>query len=54
MKKILIILSILFPGIALANPACPVCTIAVGVGLDIARHLGVPDSVVGIGQLVDD
>ena len=32
----------------LANPACPVCTIAIGASLEIARQLGVPDSVVGL------
>lgn len=33
---------------ALANPACAVCTIAVGASLEIARSLGVDDSVVGV------
>lgn len=33
---------------ALANPACAVCTIAVGASLEIARTLGVDDSVVGV------
>lgn len=33
---------------ALANPACAVCTIAVGASLEIARNLGVDDSVVGV------
>lgn len=33
---------------ALANPACAVCTIAVGASLEIARHFGVDDSVVGV------
>jgi len=32
----------------LANPACAVCTIAVGASLEIARSLGVDDSVVGV------
>lgn len=31
-----------------ANPACAVCTIAVGASLEIARRLGVDDSVVGV------
>ena len=48
MWKFLLPLIALFPMGAVANPACPVCTIAVGVGLDIARRLGVPDSVVGL------
>lgn len=33
---------------ALANPACAVCTVAVGASLEIARRYGVDDSVVGV------
>ncbi len=33
---------------AYANPACAVCTIAVGASLELARYLGVDDSVVGV------
>ena len=33
---------------AYANPACAVCTVAVGASLEIARSLGVDDCVVGI------
>ena len=33
---------------AYANPACAVCTVAVAASLEIARALGVDDSVVGI------
>lgn len=33
---------------AMANPACAVCTVAVGASLEIARSLGVDDSVVGV------
>ena len=33
---------------ALANPACAVCTVAIGASLEIARSLGVDDSVVGV------
>ena len=33
---------------ARANPACAVCTIAVGASLEIARHFGVDDSVIGV------
>ncbi|MBQ4084745.1 MAG: hypothetical protein IJC30_03720 [Alphaproteobacteria bacterium] len=32
----------------LANPACPVCTVAIGGGLAIARKLGVDDSIVAV------
>lgn len=48
MQKLLVALMVLIPMKVLANPACPVCTIAIGAGLDIARRLGVPDSVVGL------
>ncbi len=48
MRKFLMALIAMLPGVAVANPACPVCTIAVGAGLDIARRLGVPDSIVGL------
>ena len=33
---------------AVANPACAVCTVAVGASLGIARKMGVDDSVVGV------
>ena len=33
---------------ALANPACAVCTVAVGASLELARHYGVNDSIVGV------
>ena len=31
-----------------ANPACAVCTVAVGASLEIARNYGVDDTVVGV------
>lgn len=37
-----------FVGKAVANPACAVCTVAVGASLEIARRLGVDDGVVGV------
>lgn len=44
-----VLLSLLFMAKSvLANPACAVCTIAVGASLEIARRLGVDDSVVGV------
>ena len=43
-----LILAVAFSGNAMANPACAVCTIAVGASLEIARKLGVDDSVVGV------
>ena len=33
---------------AFANPACAVCTVAVGASLEIARRMGVDDGVVGV------
>ena len=48
MRKLIAALFATLPLNAFANPACPICTIAVGAGLDIARRLGVPDSVVGL------
>ena len=39
---------LLIAGKAMANPACAVCTIAVGASLEVARRLGVDDSVVGV------
>ena len=44
--SLLLLLAVVFP--AYANPACAVCTIAVGTSLEIARSLGVDDSVVGV------
>ncbi len=37
-----------FMGKAFANPACAVCTIAIGASLGIARKLGLDDNVVGL------
>lgn len=44
--SLLLLLAVAFP--AYANPACAVCTVAVGASLEIARSLGVDDSVVGV------
>ena len=33
---------------AWANPACVVCTVAIGASLEIARALGISDEVVGL------
>ncbi len=48
MKKILLLLGMLFPFNLLANPACVVCTVAIGASLSIARKLGVDDCIVGL------
>ncbi len=42
------LMGILFSSRAWANPACAVCTVAIGASLEIARKLGVPDAVVGL------
>ena len=34
-------------GKVLANPACVVCTVAIGASLEIARILGISDDIVG-------
>ena len=47
----LILLAILFVVLAYpvwANPACAVCTVAVGASLEIARSYGVDDAIVGV------
>lgn len=43
-----LMLMIVFSAKALANPACAVCTVAVGASLEIARYYGVDDCVVGV------
>ena len=50
MKYILIALGAIATTIkgAIANPACAVCTVAVGASLEIARRMGVDDGVVGV------
>lgn len=45
---ILLSLLLLFSTKALANPACAVCTVAVGASLEVARRYGVDDAVVGV------
>jgi ABC-type antimicrobial peptide transport system permease subunit len=46
--SLVLVLSVLILKSAWANPACAVCTIAVGASLELARRLGVDDSVVGV------
>ena len=43
-----LLLLVVFTFPALANPACAVCTLAVGASLELARYMGVDDSVVGM------
>jgi len=46
---ILFVLALLMISVeAYANPACAVCTVAVGASLEIARRMGVDDGVVGV------
>ena len=39
---------LLFPIKSFANPACAVCTIAIGASLEIARKMGVQDCIIGL------
>ena len=50
MQKLLLSLIILLSSAtkSFANPACAVCTVAVGAFLEIARRAGVDESVVGV------
>ena len=50
MKKFILFLSasFLLPLKAFANPACAVCTVAIGASVGIARKLGIEDSIVGL------
>lgn len=48
MSVLLILILCLMSFQAYANPACAVCTVAVGASLEIARRLGVDDGVVGV------
>ena len=40
--------ALLFSVKSFANPACAVCTVAIGASLSIARRMGVKDEVVGV------
>ena len=48
LRKLLGVCWAVVPGAAAANPACPICTIAIGAGVGVAEQLGVPTAVVGI------
>ena len=49
MLKLLSFLSVLAVSVkSFANPACAVCTVAIGASLSIARKMGVKDEVVGV------
>ena len=48
LSKLLPVCGAFVPGAVFANPACPICTIAIGAGVGVAESLGVPTSVVGL------
>ena len=48
MAVFLVLLLVMAAAPALANPACAVCTVAVGASLEIARSYGVDDAIVGV------
>lgn len=50
MKLFLILSTILVSAakVSFANPACMVCTVAIGASLEIARALGISDEIVGL------
>lgn len=48
LSKMLAGLACVFPAVAAANPACPICTIAIGAGVGVAESLGVPVGIVGL------
>ena len=48
LSKLLPVCGAFVPGVVFANPACPICTIAIGAGVGVAESLGVPTSVVGL------
>lgn len=50
MKFLILLFLSLFANVtvAFANPACVVCTVAIGASLEIARKLGISDNIVGL------
>lgn len=48
MKKIVFLFALLFSKSVFANPACAVCTVAMGAFLGISRQLGVSDNATGV------
>jgi hypothetical protein len=56
-RKVGILTSLVSTGLFLSFPAqavCPICTVAVGAGVGLARYIGVDDTIIGtwIGGLV--
>lgn len=48
MAYLLSLVAVFFSKTAFAAIACPVCTVAVGACLEISRHLGFDDSMIGV------
>ena len=48
LSKLLPVCGAFVLGLVFANPACAICTIAIGAGVGVAESLGVPTSVVGL------
>lgn len=48
LRKLFVGMVTMLPAGAFANPACPICTIAIGAGVGVAESLGVPTAIVGL------
>lgn len=48
MAIVLVLMFCLMSIEAYANPACAVCTVAIGASLEVARRMGVDDAVIGV------
>ncbi len=48
LRNLFVGMATILPAGAFANPACPICTIAIGAGVGVAESLGVPTAIVGL------
>ncbi len=48
LRNLFVGMATMLPAGAFANPACPICTIAIGAGVGVAESLGVPTAIVGL------
>ena len=48
LRNLFVGMAVMLPAGAFANPACPICTIAIGAGVGVAESLGVPTAIVGL------
>ena len=48
LRNLFVGMATMLPVGAFANPACPICTIAIGAGVGVAESLGVPTAIVGL------